>query len=1053
MPRKIDPKNKIKTGTGLAGNDSIEANAFPDTDPNMAVGVGLEAHIKDPVDAHEASAISYENEPVYFGDNVDDVLDELGGLVPPRPPTVGNWKTYLGFVGITDWGVLKLNDDTLDSSLFVHANIGSSIYPYYHNPPKRWTDIPPSEPSGADLSSDMVFNVSDGAYTGGGDGVSFAGGYTRGTDIKETHNIYKDGNDHVVVSGSLFPADRGTLALFYVPPQGTLADVVCIAALNCGQGIEDGCDGETGGIWNYGLNDDPYQFPSAASGQYDLQELHTGYVRNSVTTITLIEPSADPSIANVNFAVPPTYIVSIGDKIYIEGSDSTPSVDGEHEVVGFGLGLYQIVATITVNGTTGTVGQPLEPSDFNPSLADEASGQVREEYTILGGTSSSVLPTKGVDSRDDNNFFRYRLPYLENYTELLWTPPSQTNRYFKKPPVSQNPSSDLDLAGNYMAFNKDYWTFQVARYRHRFAIPSGAGSEKGSFFIIHFKKEEYFENLLLDTLAPTEDQVYSATLTDWADFESVDNIYTVEGTTKPSSSYNILKSRLFSDPEGEGVVVNTPPYTLERTIDTVLYVSGIRYFKTTAGFGLNTVNFTMNNLFLNSWRMGDKQDVTKQGEGFQMPNPCHYFTGSFGRNLSGVTLAHGDSKGNRIEIPYTLLGAYDLTNAPLPADVASYTSPSIFNVVATSEPVFSSQATPMVIARQPIRHKDTNYTVGASVLENAGKNIMVHSTDDSLYQDSTTPIHSAERDVMENFLDEGYRWIWDLDASGTPPAITADEITRILGAGLPTTGVIDIPVQIGASAVYDAASFMVQGRHLNVILGTPEAQFAGLPFRNPPMQEGVAQPNAPRGILMYPQKNYFGNYRPSAVDGDLTIAQPDYSGATGDKVFIRAFDTAFSRSVTPLPEAIGSSFFKLRIHGLQLNDFAWSGGASAGGLGIAILVKLAGLTTWMDIGRVDGSGASKQDAFSDGAGCQINDPTETKNGVDSLTGIVYADVLIHTGAVATLYDNGLGEAPILVKVVIKDSVEGKALNFEQGGANDYIGNARGLVGLELLRPE
>ena len=102
MPRKIDPKNTIKPSTGLVGNDSIEANAFSDTEPNMAVGVGLSAHIKDPVDAHDASAISYENEPVYFGDNVDGVLDELGGLVPPRPPTIGNWKSYLDFVGVSD---------------------------------------------------------------------------------------------------------------------------------------------------------------------------------------------------------------------------------------------------------------------------------------------------------------------------------------------------------------------------------------------------------------------------------------------------------------------------------------------------------------------------------------------------------------------------------------------------------------------------------------------------------------------------------------------------------------------------------------------------------------------------------------------------------------------------------------------------------------------------------------------------------------------------------------------------------------------------------------
>lgn len=1042
MPRKIDPKNKLKTGTGLAGNDSVEANAFPDTDPNMAVGVGLEAHINDPVNAHPASAIGYENDPVYFGDNVDDVLDELGGLVPPRPPTVGNWKTYLDFVGITDWGVLKLNDDDLDASFFDLSSFGASVYPYYHNPPKRWGDLPPNETNGADLVSDAIFNVDDGVYTGGGDGSTFAGGYERNTSVIETHNIYKDGTDHVVVSGSLFPADRGTLAIFYVPPEGTLADIECIAALNCGQGIDE-CDGETGGIWNYGVDDDPYQFPSAASGQYDLQELHTGYVRDTVTTITSIEPSTTAGIANIYFTTAPSVVVGIGDKIYIQGSDSTPSVDGEWEVVGMGLGLYQIVETITANGSTGTLGQPLSPSDFDPSNADDTSGQVREEYTILGGTSSSVAPNKGVDSRDDNNFFRYRLPYLENYNELIWTPVTQTSRYFKKPPVSLNPSVDLDLAGNYTAFNKDYWTFQVARYRHRFAIPSTASNERGSFFIIHFKKEEYFEKLLLEVIAPTEDQLYSATLMDWNDFEASDNIYVKEGSVKPSPSYNILKSRLFSEPEGESAVIVPQNYDLQRTVGNTMFVSGIQYFSG-GGLGLANVTFSINDLFLNTWRTGDRE----VSEGMEMPNPVHLYTKQFSNGYVGLIDDHGINKNNRLEIPYSLLGAYDLANSPSPADVAVYTSPATIEFIAQgNSPQFSSQATPIVFVRQPIKHKDTGYVIGANLQESTLKNILVHSTDKSIYQDSTTPVYDFAGDVAERFLDEAYRWIWDLGTLGLP----ADELTRILGSGLPTTGVIDIPVRIGANATFDPASFMVQGKHLTSIAGTPEAQVAGLPFRNPPMAEGVVTPSPSLGVLIYPQKNYGVNHRPSVAEGDIGVAQHDYSAETGDKVFIRAFDAAFSRSPNPLTEAIGSSFFKLRIYGLQLEDFAWSGGASSGGLGIAIFVKLAGLTTWMDIGRLDGSGASKQDAFSDGAGCQVNDPTETKNGVDTNTGIVYADVLVHTG-VATLYENSVGEAPILVKVVLKDSPEGRALNFEQT-PNDKMQTGRGLCGIYLVRPE
>ena len=1046
MPRKIDPKNKIKPSTGLAGSDSIEANAFPDTDPNMAVGVGLEAHINDPVNAHPASAIGYENEPIYFGDNVDDVLDELGGLVPPRPPTIGNSKSYLDFVGIPDWGILKLDDDSLPETLFLHPNDGRSIYPYYHSYPKNWSSLAPNERRGVDLASDTIFNITDATYNGGGDYGSFAGGFARNNKIVETHNVISAKQDHCVISGAIFPADRGTVAIFHIPAEGDLTDIQCVAALNCGQGIEDGCDGETGGIWNYGVDDDPYQFPSAASGQYDLQELHTGYVRNSMTAITIIQPTADPSLALIGWAIPPASPANEGDKIYIQGSDSTPNIDGEWEVVSVGPGGYIIAETITVDGTVGVVGTPLTPIDFSALYADNTAGQVREEYTILGGTDDSVAPNKGADSRNANNFFRYRLPYLENYAELIWTPKGESPRYFLKPSVSFEPATKLDFAGNYTNFNKDYWTFQVARYRHRFPIVGS--EERGNYFIVHFKKEEYFEDLLLDGIAPTQDKIYSANMVDWSDIEGEENIYEESGVLKPSSSYHILKSRIFADPDGNQANISPPSYSITRAVDDVLYVSGVRYFKNSPDFGIINATFEVNRLFEFSWRMGEGLDSTEQNKGFEMPYPVHFFTGQFGRRMT-ITAAHGKDANNRIEIPYTLLGAYDLTNAPQPADVASWASPSPIIFDATSSPVFSSDATPYVHVRQPLKHIDGNYVTSRESVEKTGLNIMVHSTDESIYQDSTNPFYTPSRDVQEDFLDEAYRWIFNFPN----PNLSLDELKRLLGTGLPTVGVINIPVRVGAfSPAYSHASFMVQGKHLTSIANSPEAQVTGLPNLNPPMIEGIREPNAPRGCLVYPQTNYETTCRPSLAQGDLTTAQPDYSVCTGDKVYIRAFDAAFSRSNPNIqcPEAIGSSLFKLRIHGLELRDFAWSGGAEAGGEGIAIFVKLAGLTTWMDIGRVDGSGASKQDAFSDGAGCQVNDPTETKEGHDPVTGIIYSDVLIHTG-IATLYDNGVGEAPILVKVVIKDNPVGRHfLRFE---SQDVIFKSRGLVGIEIVHPK
>ena len=233
-----------------------------------------------------------------------------------------------------------------------------------------------------------------------------------------------------------------------------------------------------------------------------------------------------------------------------------------------------------------------------------------------------------------------------------------------------------------------------------------------------------------------------------------------------------------------------------------------------------------------------------------------------------------------------------------------------------------------------------------------------------------------------------------------------------------------------------------------------ELQVAGFPDRNPPLSDGVTASIPSRGILMYPQKNYLADYRPSIVDGDLSAyGQPNYAAYAGDRIYVRCFDLAFSRSAVPLTEAIGSSIFKIRIYGLKLVDFAWSGGAEVGNDNIALLVKLAGLTTWMDLGRPDGSGPSKQDAFQDGAGCQIIDTTETVEGRDKDSGIWYSDVLVHTGTSASIYENSYGEAPLLFKAIIKDSVGGKALNFEQGGADGTVSDCRGLVGVEIIRPE
>ena len=1076
MPRKLDP-SKIKTGTGLAPSDSIEGNAFVGTSITGADSNTLGAHLNDPTDAHDASAISIDGVPtgIFETDNVEGALDELSGLVPPRPPTIGNKKTYMSFTGVPDWGVLKLGDAGLVERGILSSSILSPyIYPYYHEYTQAfWVDQP--TPRGNDIQSDSIFNVEDATYRGGGLGKTFAGGFNRNnTHTIESFNLYETTGSarEVIISGSLFPADRGTLGIFYIPEGGTINDIECLAAINCGQGILDECDGKFGGIFTIATNDDIYDYPSAATGQYDLSELHTGYVRGTDRDISSVTPSG--SLAVVTCTT--NHNLVAGNQVFIQGCDAVPDINGYNTIVDVtSVTEFRIMPSgvITANGTTGTVGTSLTPASFNPANADNSAGQVRLGYTILGGTTSSAAPTdvSFVDGRNDNNFFRYRLPYLENYASLIYTPENHQPRYFEKPSVSLDPSTDLTLAGNYEGFTKDYWTFQLARYRHKVELPfTSLAGEKGSLLMLHFKKETFFEDLVTDKNAPAPERLYSANLINWTNIESDLNIYNTspEGQTTSSSAYNILKSRIYEDHSGTVAPVLSGSYLLNRTIDEVYYVSGVAYFRPhpTAGVPLRFENvaFSVSNLFDDTFRLGKCDNATEATNEMLHPDPTSLWLGSYGTNFTIPVGGHGRrniTKSSMVEIKYSLLGSFDLSNPPPAGAVGNFAAPTTAHYVVAGDetPTFCANAKIRAFAKRPLLHDSTGYIVGNTLSEFSGDTIMIHSASSTSAYRTTSMNFTSYKDTKELFLDETYRWRWDFGSAASLIASgdlsTTDEYDRLFGAGLPTVGVIDIPVQVSLGGAFVPASFRYMGDHEIPLDATRlEAQVAGFPDRNPPLSDGVKTAIPQSGILRYPQVDYSTGHRPSITRNDLsTYNQPDYSGLLGDRVFIRAFDLAFSRHTVPLPEAIGSTFFKIRIHGVELEDFAWAGGATSGSDGLAIFVKLAGLTTWMDIGRLDGSGPSKQDAFSDGAGCQVNDPTETKNGVNPDTGIVFADVLIHTGTSASIYENSFGEAPILVKVVIKDSSAGRDLNFEQGGSVSSVQYIRGLTGIEIIRPE
>jgi len=208
-------------------------------------------------------------------------------------------------------------------------------------------------------------------------------------------------------------------------------------------------------------------------------------------------------------------------------------------------------------------------------------------------------------------------------------------------------------------------------------------------------------------------------------------------------------------------------------------------------------------------------------------------------------------------------------------------------------------------------------------------------------------------------------------------------------------------------------------------------QVAGLPPRNPSYTEGVLAPFPSRGLLCYPQVDYTTT-DPPTMGGDYTLL-------TGDRCYIRAFDGGAAN--------VGASTVIFRLWGVALSDFAYTPLTAPGATGMAFMVKIPGLTTWMDAGCQDGTGPGKQDIALDGAGCLLS----ATEGTDNLSQIYYTDITLNVGP-AFLFLNAETPArcPVLIKVIIKDNATGKALNFVGAGETDPTPNLRGLVGITLL---
>lgn len=1023
MPRKVDP-GTIRTGGGAAQDPLSGSGGSGGADS------GLAAHVNASSDAHPASAISIDGyPPVYTSGNVEGALDELSALIPPKPPEPGTFEAFLEVSGIPDWGILKLSDRDYES--FTSLSFDSAeMWGIWFRAPEPSDEDPPFTIRGADPVTDPTFNVEDTfalGYEGGGQGEAHSGGFTRvpGADVVQTNRILPSvgpaGNKPVVVSGVVYPADRGVLALIHWPADGdTVAFLAqsltdrCIAAVVLGENVLSGCDGAPGGIFTLGDdgsgNFDPFAFPGSATGQYDLRELHTGLSTIDATPLPIV---ADPAAGQVRL------------------------------------------------GTDPNAGEPV----------------------IAGGIPILGAGTAATGGGHDQNFLRYRLPYLNDYSDasgLKFTPAAEKPRYFSKPDVALDPLVDLTQAGDYPDLDQNYWAYQMARYRHRFtldgsAILAGDPRESGTYMLLHFKNEQSFEALVRDGVAPADEDLYSANLANWADPEDITNV--VGGTAADvisASSYHLIRQGVYEDPDGKTTpTVSLSNYTFVPTVDEVTIISGVQYFvPANAGgsvFSIDSLNLDVDDLFEHSYRTLDP-DTRTTVEIYNM-NPLVLAMPMFTYDLDSgnptFTTAEPNVQVRRQRIELGLDGVgFGLTNAPDITDTASFSLGTSIDFDGDVDyPAFSRNAQLRVFIRRPLGWDPTTFPFETSlpypgvIIPNlAGDTVLFHSTRANAAPVfgnfvsggfALSSLETADKDTNERFLDEVYRY--DSSWTGVPAADQA----RLVGPGLPGgISTVDVPVRSGTTVDPDfqGASWLQNNHHLSSLEATltDEAQVGGLPDRATDPEYAYKEPFQSSGVVMYPQTDYTAGHRP-VFPGDISSVQFDYTTATGDRNYVRAFDVAFSRSATPLvPE--GQPFFDIKISGVNFVNFNYVA-PGPGSLDLAILIKVPGLTTWMDLGRLDGAGPSKQDAFVDGAGCQVNNPSLTFTDVDEETGVRFCQVRVNVGPAVNLFRNADNEVPILVKVVIKDTVGGRALDFSGSGPNSSpSGNARGVVGIEIVRP-
>ena len=1273
MPRNVNPKD-IKLGpgqtvpdrgaeVGLVNGVVIGGGGGTGGDAGLVLQA-LKAHINDPKDAHEGSAIGVYPIPPFLSDSVEGTLQEVSGGTPYEPPKFGKMSRYTDFHSIPDWGAAKLNESPIylrdaDFDALTNTNDYGDVFPYFLRPPSPTVDFStlnynvgltanqdyspgftPSNPwitpafdgqvmnkkydlreygtafpAGTNVFADRVFNYDSllgadnpNSLKSGGPGTCYAGGFTRtdGKVQKSLHLVAHEATDPwprlVTISGAVYPADRGVLALLHFPhlsaPTSTdpwsdemktaflNQDLLerCVAAILLGQGVlgdacidasgtasigapyPPACDGGPGGIFSVGQDEDgnydPFAFPGRASGQYNLKELHTG--TSSIPGIgTLPHPWDNLTGQGAGAGAKRGHYLAAGDDYY----PAAGQVRLGSDVV---TGLPILPWGIPVLGGT-----------------DEAyDGVLTDLYTDY-----PAIPYIGHSAIHDTNFFKYRLPTLDDYSDtsgLKYTPQNrfdptvgESYRYFRASTTTE-PSADpyteatgktsFETAGNYPPFQQDCTTWQIARYRHTFAMDGGEAAYPGdhtplgSYAMFHFKTEKDFESLVRDGVMPTD--FYGIHfLTDQSNVVNENTAVTsdpvydgpIPNFSWGANFFNGLKNEVYvNGPVAEHEVdrfddINTNEFTWTvpalAALPGIMWVSGVAYFTPkkflgalpsgTDSFEIDSVDVDVDNTWTGCYRT---DDITGTGGANtppaveNSPNPALMNFKCFGADVSSILPATYPASWYRhdyaVEFPFSDLGAFTWNAGPTGADAMTVSlSDNIVLSGDDDEPSFSSNAKPWFYIRRPLTHGgdweeviqptwDVANGHGFALDDAGGDIVQLHTT--QFWADGAdgtgygqygnytlaTPVNrfatnhypvfaslvTAQKDVEERFLDEVYRYQNSVPVIAIPAAYKPI-FYALLGPGLSSwhSGPIPVPVQagvyhyaadfpppwdtwglIGPTQVAESlnnVSWTQLGKHLNTLTTSSlddELQVMGLPPRNPKLLDWATVPFPSAGMVRYPSIDYTAAlYRPKETDNASAVLR-DYATPYGEDVksYVRAFDVAYSRSSaagsTPPWKAAGQPFVTLRIDGIELEDFQYAAPGpgtvnEAAAPKISIQLKVPGLTTWMDVGRPDGSGPSKQDPALDGAGCKVLG-LNTLDGVDSETGMVYCQVRVNVGPMANLAagietsaGSGLYEVPVLVRVQMNSMTVGE-YDLVGGGAGTAAGDVRGITGIKVVHP-